>query len=72
MKQTKAEEVSSFGVLTATILDFVVRENYCLRMRQAPPDPLVPASARRTKWAALAEMLLPWTGQLYLHQQRAV
>ena len=59
MKQTKAEEVSSFGVRTATILDFVVRENYRLRMRQALPDPLVPASTRTTKWAALTGMLLP-------------
>ena len=59
MKQIKAEEVSGFGVWTATILDLVVRENYRLRMRQALPDPLVPASARTTKWAALAGMLLP-------------
>ena len=30
MKQIKAEEVSGFGVWTATILDLVVRENYHL------------------------------------------
>ena len=46
MKQIKAEEVSSFGVWTAAILDFVVRENCDLHMLmlKALHDLLVPAS----------------------------
>ena len=46
MKQIKAEEVSGFGVWTATIMHFVVRENCDLHMLmlKALHDLLVPAS----------------------------